>query len=183
MMVLAPSDSALVHAQASGSGAAAAPSVSAGVVSRLSVRSAAPALRERWLAFARMLLVGLGSSGVDLVVLVLCIRCLSVDATISRLVALVVSGLFLFFGCRSFAFRAGAGCISRQAKGFVLTELCGFPLNLLAFHGMAGYLPFIAPEFVSQAANFLVFVVFAYPVRRCLVFRGSANAASGVLRH
>gem|GEM_PF-776943 len=129
-------------------------------------------LRERLFRIMRLLMVGLWASAVDLGVLTTCVRWFHLDATVSRFIALVVSGLALFIGCRSFAFRAQGGSISRQAKLFVVAELVAFPLNLLVFHLLATYAPFIAPEFTSQAANFMVFVAFASPVRRLLVFRG-----------
>jgi putative flippase GtrA len=132
-------------------------------------------LRARLLCVIRMLIVGFWSSVVDLGVLTLCVRFGHIEATLSRLIALVVSGSCLFLGCRSFAFRAQGGSISRQARWFVLGELLGLPINLLVFHGIASWAPFIAPEFASQAANFLVFVVFAYPVRRLLVFQQGAE--------
>lgn len=163
-MVVAPPDPALVQARPSVSGGAAALA--------LTVTAPRPALVPgRLWALVRMLWVGLWSSGVDLAVLMVCVRWLNLEATLSRFVALAVSGLLLFFGCRSFAFRAQAGCISRQARRFVVAELLGFPLNLLVFHVLAAAVPFIAPELSSQAANFIVFVGFSYPVRRCLVFR------------
>ena len=166
-MVIAPPDLALVKAELPGSPGAAAPA--------LMISPATPpeaARRERSFALLRMLFVGGWSSGVDLMVLVMCFRWLHLGDTISRLVALAVSGLLLFFGCRSFAFRAQAGSISRQAKLFALAELVGFPLNLGVFHVLAACVPFIAPELTSQAANFLVFVGFSFPVRRW-VFRGA----------
>ena len=170
-MLIAPPDLALVKAEPPGSPGAAAPALL-----RLPTTPPKTAGRERWLALLRMLFVGLWSSGIDLVVLVLCFRWLHLGGTPSRLVALAVSGLLLFFGCRSFAFRAQAGSISRQAKLFALAELAGFPLNLGVFHVLDVCVPLtIAPELTSQAANFLVFIGFAFPVRRWL-FRCSKVA-------
>jgi putative flippase GtrA len=134
-------------------------------------------IRTRLLRVLRMLIVGFWASLIDLGVITLCVRCMHLEATLSRLIALAVSGLCLFFGCRSFAFRAQSGSISRQARLFVLGELLGFPLNLLVFHALEACAPFLAPEFASQAANFLVFVAFAYPVRRLLVFQQRAPSA------
>jgi putative flippase GtrA len=131
--------------------------------------------RDRVFEVLRMLVVGLWASGVDVAVLALSVRWIHLDPTLSRFIALVVSGLALFFGCRSFAFRAKGGSITRQAKLFIVAELLGFPLNLLVFHLLSAYAPIVPPEFASQAANFLVFVAFAYPVRQLLVFQGCAE--------
>jgi putative flippase GtrA len=128
-------------------------------------------LRERVLRLARMLLVGFAASVVDLAILTCSVRALHLDATLSRLIALVVSGLLLFVGSRGYAFRAQAGSLSRQAKWFTLTEVAGLGLNLLAFRWLCAQLPWAAPEFVSLASNFAVFAVFSYPARRALVFR------------
>jgi putative flippase GtrA len=165
-MVIAPPELALVKVEPPGSPGAAAPAL----IDSPTLPTTAG--RERFFALLRMLFVGLWSSGVDLIVLVMCFRWFHLGDTISRLVGLAVSGLLLFFGCRSFAFRAQAGNISRQAKLFTLAELVGFPLNLGAFHALSACLPFaLAPELTSQAANFLVFIGFSFPVRRWL-FRG-----------
>lgn len=167
-MVIAPPDLALVKVELPASPGAAAPALTKSPSSLPKTAG-----RERFFALLRMLFVGLWSSGVDLMVLVMCFRWFHLGDMISRLVALAVSGLLLFFGCRSFAFRAQAGSISRQARLFALAELVGFPLNLGVFHVLAACVPFtLAPELTSQAANFLVFVGFSFPVRRWL-FRGA----------
>jgi putative flippase GtrA len=167
-MIIAPPESALVPVSSSWSTGAAALALTVPAPSPRKER-----LRDRFFTLIRMLVVGLWSSGVDLAVLALCVRWFQVDATLSRGIALVVSGLLLFFGCRSYAFRAQAGCVARQARRFVAAELVGFFLNLLVFHALGLGVPFIAPEITSQAANFFVFVGFSYPVRRWLIFRAA----------
>jgi putative flippase GtrA len=135
-------------------------------------------IRARLLRILRMLIVGFWSSVVDLGVLTSCVHWGHIEATLSRVIALAVSGVCLFVGCRSFAFRSKGGSLSRQAGWFVVGELLGFPLNLLVFHGITRCAPFLAPELASQAANFFVFVAFAYPVRRLLVFQIGAKSTA-----
>jgi putative flippase GtrA len=83
----------------------------------------------------------------------------------------------LFFGNRSFAFRAQAGSITRQARLFVAAELVGFGLNLLVFRQLVTRVSFLPPEVSSQIANFLVFVSFCYPLRAWVIFRVPAPNA------
>jgi len=125
----------------------------------------------------RALLVGAAASLLDLGLLSAGIRWIELGATVARLIALVASGLLAFYGSRSFAFRAQSGDISRQAKLFVLTEALGLALNLTVFRLLVSYASWVPPELTSQLANFLVFLVFTYPMRALLVFRLSALAA------
>jgi putative flippase GtrA len=113
----------------------------------------------------------------DLALLSAGIRWVELGATVARLIALVASGLLAFYGSRSFAFRAQSGDISRQAKLFVLTEALGLALNLTVFRLLVSHASWVPPELTSQLANFLVFLVFTYPMRALLVFRLSALAA------
>lgn len=128
-------------------------------------------LFERALRVGRALFVGAWASVLDFAVVALCIRALSLEPTLARVIGLVLSGLLLFFGNRTYAFRAQAGSIARQARRFVLAELIGLCLNLVVFRLLVDYAPVIPPEFSSQLANSLVFLTFAYPVRAFLVFR------------
>lgn len=130
-----------------------------------------PTLIDRALRFGRTLFVGAWASLVDVGVVALCVRLLDIEPTLSRLIALVVSGVLVFFGNRSFAFHAQAGSIARQARLFVLTELVGLFLNLGVFRLIVTHAPELPPELVSQIANFLVFVAFCYPMRALVVFR------------
>ncbi|HEY3499534.1 MAG TPA: GtrA family protein, partial [Polyangiaceae bacterium] len=123
------------------------------------------------LRFARTLVVGAWASALDVAVVAVCVRGFELDPTVSRLIALVASGVLLFFGNRSFAFRAQAGSIARQARLFVATEVVGLFLNLAVFRLLATRLPALPPELDSQIANFLVFIVFCYPMRAFVVFR------------
>jgi putative flippase GtrA len=128
-------------------------------------------LRERILRFVRSLFVGAWASAFDFAVLLLCIRWLELNATLARVIALVLSGVVLFFGSRSYAFHAQSGSISRQARLFVASEVLGALLNLGAFQLLVSHLPVIPPEALSQLANFLVFLTFYYPMRAFVVFR------------
>ena len=128
-------------------------------------------LLARALRVARTLFVGAWASALDLAVVSVCIRVFQLDSTVARLLGLVLSGVLLFFGNRSFAFRAQAGSISRQARLFVVSELAGLCLNLGVFRVLVDRAAFIPPEASSQIANFLVFITFLYPLRAFVVFR------------
>ncbi len=100
----------------------------------------------------------------------------------ARFVGLLAGGIVLFFGSRSFAFRAGSGSVSRQAKLFVASEIVGFPLNLIVFKLLLGAIHFVPPELLSLLANFLLFITYYYPVRSRLVFRMQQPLVAQVVR-
>jgi putative flippase GtrA len=77
----------------------------------------------------------------------------------------------MFFGSRSFAFQAQSESAVKQAKRFVISEVIGFPLNILAFKLLLAALPAVPPEVLSLLANFLLFVTYYYPVRALIVFK------------
>ncbi len=128
-----------------------------------------PLLQRSW-RFARTLMVGGAASVVDFIILVVGVRLLHLESLLARGVALALSGVVLFYGSRTFGFRAQAGSVARQAKWFVLSEVVGLGLNLLAFQALAVAGRW-APELISLPANALVFLAYSYPVRRLLVFR------------
>jgi len=123
------------------------------------------------LRFARSLIVGSWGTALDFGALTLSIRVFGMDATWARLVGLCAGGVVLFFGSRSYAFRAQSESAARQAKRFVASELIGFPLNLVAFRLLIWALPSVPPEALSLLANFLLFVTYYYPVRNYVVFK------------
>jgi putative flippase GtrA len=131
-------------------------------------------LRVRAMRFGRSLIVGSGGTALDFAALTLSIRLFHLDATWARVVGLCVGAVVLFFGSRSFAFRAEAESAAPQAKRFVISELIGFPLNILAFKALLQLLPMVAPELLSLVANFVLFVTYYYPVRNGIVFRRPA---------
>ena len=131
---------------------------------------------ERVFRFLRTLLVGSWATVADFAVLALCVRVLELEPSLARAPGLLVGGLVQFFGSRSYAFRAQSGSVSRQAKLFVLHELVGMPLNLLMFRLMLSAMSFAPAEAVSLLANFVVFLVYSYPVRRFIVFSIPAPA-------
>jgi putative flippase GtrA len=93
------------------------------------------------------------------------------EPTWARTVGLVVGCVAMFYGSRSFAFRAQSESAVGQAKRFLISEVVGFPLNLVVFKVLIGVLPWVAPELLSLLANFLLFVSYYYPVRSFLVFK------------
>lgn len=129
-----------------------------------------PLLDRAW-RFGRALVVGSGATLVDFSILTTAIRVFDVAPTIARLPALMAGASFQFFGNRTFTFRAQAGRISRQAKLFLAAELVTLSANYGTFRFLAPRLTFVAPELVSFLGTFIVFVSFAYPVRRLVVFR------------
>ncbi len=121
--------------------------------------------------FGRSLIVGSGGTLLDLAAVTLSIRVLGLEPTWGRVVGLVVGCVAMFYGSRTFAFRAQSGSAVGQAKRFVISEAVGFPLNILVFQALIGALPWVAPELLSLLANFLLFVTYYYPVRNFIVFR------------
>lgn len=117
------------------------------------------------------MVVGGGATIADLGTLAFLVRLLLVHPILARAIALAAGWLVLFFGSRSFAFRAQAGNMPRQATLFILSEIAGMPLNLLLFVQCQRLLPDFAPEVVGMGVNSLTFVAYHYPVRRYLVFR------------
>jgi putative flippase GtrA len=123
------------------------------------------------LRFGRSLIVGSGGTALDFASVALSIRVIGLEPTWGRVVGLVVGGVVLFLGSRSFAFRAGSESALPQAKRFVVSEIIGFPLNILAFRLSIWLLPDIAPELLTLLANFVLFVTYYYPVRNWVVFK------------
>lgn len=130
---------------------------------------------ERWpdraLRFARALIVGSGATLVDFSLFSAGIRLIGMTPTAARLPALCAGASVQFFGNRSFTFRAQAGSLSRQARLFVVAELVTLLMNFGVFSWLVPRVPGIAPELVSFAGTFLVFVTFAYPMRRLVIFK------------
>jgi putative flippase GtrA len=124
------------------------------------------------------MVVGFWANVLDFALLAVCLRWLHIEATSSRLIALLVSGALTFVGSRSFAFRVQGGSVPQQAGRFLVAELLAVPLNLLSFNLCASCAPLAAPEVVSFVANALVFVGFSYPVRKLIVFGVAAGAAT-----
>jgi len=118
--------------------------------------------------------VGSGGTALDFAALTLSLRLFHIDAMWARMIGLVAGGVLLFFGSRSFAFRANAERPGPQATRFVVSELIGFPLNMLMFKLLLYVLPAVAPELLSLVANFALFLTYYYPVRSYVVFRAPA---------
>jgi putative flippase GtrA len=125
----------------------------------------------RALRFGRALIVGGGATIVDFSVLTTCIRVVGLAPVEARLPALVAGASVQFFGNRSFTFRARRGKLSRQAVLFVLAEVAALAMNFSIFRFLAPRLSAVPPEIVSFLGTFLVFVAFAYPIRKLVVFR------------
>jgi putative flippase GtrA len=139
-------------------------------------------LTRAW-RFGRALIVGSGATLTDFSVFTTCVRALGVAPTSARLPALVAGACIQFFGNRSFAFRAQAGNLPRQVKLFVVAEAITLGLNFGIFRLLMTRLAFLPPEIVSFLGTGLVFVAFAYPVRRLIVFKVPAELVEESPRH
>jgi putative flippase GtrA len=128
-------------------------------------------LSERAWRFARALVVGSGATIVDFALLSTCIRVVGMSPTAARLPALCAGASLQFFGNRSFTFRAQSGSLSRQARFFVAAELVTLGLNFGLFSWLAPRVHGVPPELLSFVGTFVVFVTFAYPMRRLVIFK------------
>jgi putative flippase GtrA len=115
--------------------------------------------------------VGSGATLVDYSIFSTCIRLVGLAPTAARLPALCAGACVQFFGNRSYTFRAQSGSLSRQAKWFVAAELCALGLNWALFRLLANNVHGVAPEFISFGGTFIVFITFAYPMRRLVIFK------------
>jgi putative flippase GtrA len=128
-------------------------------------------LFDRAYRFARAAVVGSGATAIDFIVLTSCIRVAGLAPTSARIPALLAGATFQFFGNRTFAFRAQAGSFSRQAKIFVVAECIALLLNYSLFRWLVPRVSFLPPELASLLGTFIVFITFAYPMRRLVIFR------------
>ena len=133
--------------------------------------SEAERLSDRVLRFARALVVGSGATLVDFSLFTTCIRIVGMTPTAARLPALCAGASVQFFGNRSFTFRAQAGSLSRQARFFVVVELAALLMNYLLFRWLVPRVHILPPELVSFIGTFVVFIGFAYPMRRLVIFK------------
>jgi len=115
--------------------------------------------------------VGSGATAIDFVVLTSCIRVAGLPPVAARVPALIAGATFQFFGNRTFAFRAQAGSVSRQAKLFVAAEVVAVLLNVSLYRWLVPRIQVLPPELTSFVGTFIVFVTFGYPVRKLVIFR------------
>lgn len=128
-------------------------------------------LLTRGFRFGRALIVGSGATLVDFSIFTTCVRAIDIAPAHARLPALVAGACVQFVGNRSFTFRAQAGRLSRQLQIFVAAEAITLGLNWGVFQLLLTRIPGVAPELVSFLGTGLVFLAFAYPVRRLVIFR------------
>lgn len=130
---------------------------------------------ESWLTrayrFGRALIVGSGATLVDLSVFITCVHAIAIAPTHARLPALMAGACVQFVGSRGFTFRAQAGKLSYQVKLFVLAEAITLGLNWSLFQLLIRRIHGVPPELLSFLGTGLVFVAFAYPVRRLVIFK------------
>ncbi len=130
---------------------------------------------EPWLTrayrFGRALIVGSGATLVDFTIFTTCVRVLEVAPAHARLPALLAGACVQFVGSRAFTFRARAGRLSRQLKLFLMAEAVTLALNWSVFQLLLRYARGVPPELVSFMGTGLVFVTFAYPMRRLVIFK------------
>jgi len=125
----------------------------------------------RALRFGRALIVGSGATLADFSVFETCVRAVGIAPSAARLPALMTGACCQFFGNRSYTFRARAGRLSRQARLFLVAEAITLGLNWSIFQLLIRHVPGVPPELLGFLGTFLVFISFAYPVRRWVVFR------------
>jgi putative flippase GtrA len=128
-------------------------------------------LLQRMLRFGRALIVGSGASLADFSVFEACVRAAGISPSWARLPALLTGACCQFFGNRGYTFRARAGDLSRQAQLFLLAESITLGLNWSVFHLLVTHASGVPPELLSFLGTFVVFIAFAYPVRRWVIFR------------
>jgi putative flippase GtrA len=128
-------------------------------------------ISRRLLRFLRAVIVGSGATLVDFSIFTTCIRLAGIAPTIARLPALCAGACVQFFGNRIYTFRAQAGSLSRQAKWFLAAEIFTLALNWVLFRLLDAHTHGVPPELLSFAGTFLVFVTFAYPLRRLVIFK------------
>jgi putative flippase GtrA len=128
-------------------------------------------LFQRVLRFGRAAIVGSGATVADFSVFEACVRVAGMAPSAARLPALITGACFQFYGNRSFTFRAQAGSLSRQAWLFLIAEAVTLGLNWSTFHLLVTHVEGVPPELLGFLGTFLIFVGFAYPMRRWVVFR------------
>jgi putative flippase GtrA len=128
-------------------------------------------LLTRTLRFGRALVVGSGATLVDFSIFTTCVRAIDVAPVHARLPALVAGACVQFVGNRGFPYRAQAGRLSRQLKLFVVAELVTLGLNWSVFQLLIRRIHALPPELVSFLGAGLVFLAFAYPVRKLVIFK------------
>ncbi len=121
--------------------------------------------------FARALIVGGGATIVDFSVLTACIRVAGIAPSSARLPALLCGASVQFFGNRTFTFRAQRGSLSRQAMLFLVFEIATLAMNFGLYQLLLPRLDAVPPEIVSFIGTFVVFVLFAYPIRKLVIFK------------
>jgi putative flippase GtrA len=121
--------------------------------------------------FARACVVGSGATLVDFSILTTCIRVLDVAPTNARLPALLAGASVQFFGNRTFTFRAQSGSLPKQARLFAVFELATLALNWSVYRFAVPRLTMLPPEIVSFLGTFVVFIGFAYPMRKLVIFK------------
>lgn len=128
-------------------------------------------LLARAYRFGRAIIVGSCSSLCDFVVLTVLVRVVEVAPAQARLPALLTGACVQFVGSRLFTFRARAGRLTRQLKLFLLVESLTLALNWSVFQLLLRQVRGLPPELLGIVGTGLVFVTFAYPLRRLVIFR------------
>lgn len=123
------------------------------------------------LRFGRALVVGSGATIIDVSVLTTSIHLVGLAPTVARVPALIAGASFQFFGNRSYTFRAQRGKITRQARLFIAAEIAALLMNWSVFRFLSPRIAFMPQELVSFLGTFVVFVGFAYPMRKLVIFK------------
>jgi putative flippase GtrA len=128
-------------------------------------------LLTRAYRFGRALIVGSGATLVDFSIFTTCMHVGAIAAAQARLPALLAGACVQFVGNRGFTFRAQAGKLPRQLKLFLAAEAVTLALNWSVFQLLIRRLHDLPPELVGFLGTGVVFVAFAYPVRKLVIFK------------
>ena len=107
----------------------------------------------------------------DFSIFTTCVRAIDMVPAHARLPALIAGACVQFVGNRSFTFRAQAGKLSRQMQLFLVAEVITLALNWSIFQLLLTRIRGLPPELVSFLGTGLVFLLFAYPVRKLVIFK------------
>jgi putative flippase GtrA len=130
------------------------------------------------LVLAKSMVAGGAATVVDLGALAFMVSLVGISPRVASVPALVLAGTVSFLGNRHFAFRAGAGDASRQAKLFVLVHLAALAWNAilfdLAIRGLGDRVPYWA---LRMVVSNVVYLSWSFPMFR-RVFRVQASSAA-----
>ena len=124
--------------------------------------------RRELVTLLRSAAIGSMATAADFGVLALAVGAMGISARAANLPSLLAGSLVQFIGNRHFAFKAKAGCVKRQLKWFVLSEVIALSTNALLYELVAQRVTLTAVSAVllRAASCSVVFLAWSYPVFR-----------------